>query len=322
MTVGVDLSPTTLSHTLTMLEPIARLFGEDGDEIDETRADEPEPAVDDLDIEPDPSVEEPAGPDTVELSNRIDDLEDEIESTSTSLSAIRNAQEETADSVEEVNDTVRQLAGIYDQVAAAENPFVDEDDGSNGVVDDAGTVSFDDLKHDDGSAPDHADGADAADETADDETEATPERERPSHGIERSLDREAENGETEDTLESWEFGETEPEREPEPDGEVEPSTHGTDQLVETVPPGYVGDLLVMEWLSRLMDRSGPAGALRAIEHYHDLGLVSEQVRDRVVSVLGGPSLDVFVDPTRPHEPTIEEHSVSNTYLHALRDLED
>jgi archaellum component FlaD/FlaE len=313
MTVGVDLSPTTLPHTLTMLEPIARLFGEDRDETDETRADEPAPATDDLELEPDPPVDEPAGPDTVELSNRIDDLEDEIESTATSLSAIRNAQEETADSVEEVNDTVRQLAGIYDQVAAAENPFVDEE-GANGVVDDAGTVSFDDLKHEDRGAG----GADAAD----DETEATPEREEPDHGAERAPDREAGNGEADQALESWTFGKTEPEREPAPEGDPESSTHETGALVETVPPGYAGDLLVMEWLSRLMDRSGPAGALRAVEHYHDLGLVSETVRDRVVAVLGGPSLDVFVDPTRPHEPTIEEHSVSNTYLHALRDLED
>jgi archaellum component FlaD/FlaE len=318
------------------MESIARLFGGDGDEADETETEGSEPAAGDLDFEPAP-VEEPTGPDTTELSNRIDDLEDEIESTATSLSAIRNAQEETADSVEEVNDTVRRLAGIYDQVAAAENPFVDGGDGADGVVD-GGTVSFDDLDgagedhadgagedhadgagedHADGAGEDHADGAGEEDATEADGRAAAPEAGDAAHGDADAAAHEAGNGTTDAGVEPWEFGETEP-------GPSEPGPPGPDAepLVGTVPPGYAGDLLVMEWLSRLMDRSGPAGALRAVEHYHDLGLVSEAVRDHVVAVLGGPSLDVFVDPTRPHEPTIEEHGVSNTYLHALRDLED
>lgn len=312
-----------------MLESIARLFGEDRDETDENQADEP--AADDLEIAPDPPVGEPAGPDTAELSNRIDDLEDEIESTATSVDAIRNAQEETADSVEEVNETVRQLAGIYDQVAAAENPFVGDGgessgvagDGPNGEAGDAGTVSFDDLDGDEAVSADDPDDPDTAAQTG--QPTAPSEHNGSVSSDHGDADDVAGNGEIEATDPSfvaWEpedadngsvlAPETEPER---PAAEGEP-------LVETIPPGYAGDLLVMEWLSQLMDRSGPAGALRAIEHYRDLGLVSETVRDRLVAALGGPSLDVFVDPTKPHEPTIEEHRVSNTYLHALRDIED
>jgi archaellum component FlaD/FlaE len=314
-----------------MLESIARLFGEDRDETDETQADDPVGGADDLEIAPDPPVEEPAGPDTVELSNRIDDLEDEIESTATSLDAIRNAQEETADSVEEVNETVRRLAGIYDQVAAAENPFVGDGGGSSGVVDDgpgdvagdASTVSFDDLDGDEAASADDPDEADAAVRT--DQPTAPPEHNGSASSDHDDASGAAGNGEGEaadPAFGAWEPNETDSGSVPAPESEPERPAAAGEPLVETIPPGYAGDLLVMEWLSQLMDRSGPAGALRAIEHYRDLGLVSETVRDRVVAALGGPSLDVFVDPTKPHEPTIEEHRISNTYLHALRDLED
>jgi archaellum component FlaD/FlaE len=311
-----------------MLEPIARLFEKERTETEEESADPVQSMdLDDLDEPTGPPTEESAGPDTTELANRLDDLEDEVESTATSLSAIRNAQEETADSVEEVNETVRRLAGIYDQVAAAENPFVEagdaRSDGAGVVGDEAETVSFDDLQN--GESDDAATNGEAAHDDDPDASEPAP--------ADWGFEDVATNGETHDDPDhDGRADATTDAAGADPDPAVEtdaagaastaPAADGSGALVDEVPEGYAGDLLVMEWLARLMDRSGPAGALRATEHYHDLGLISEPVRDRVVTVIGGPSLDVFVDPTHPHEPTVEEHSVSNTYLHALRNLDD
>jgi len=279
-----------------MLDDIVRLFGGTDDD-DESTPDvgtpEREPAVTER---PQPRVdEEPPGPDTTELENRLDDLEDDVESTTTSLEAVRNAQDEMNDSVDEINDTVRQLVGVYDQFAASQNPFVDDEprgDGAGvaGSEPDDETVSFDDLADGDanGQVFDEKEDADDHDDTGGHDDTNTHD----SHGRDEPTTARDDGG---------------PDRRP---------------LLETVPEGYAGDVLLMEWLSRLVERSGPAGALRAVEHYHDLGLVSTAVRDHVVEVLGGPSLDVFVDPMQPHEPTIEEHEVSTTYIKALGRLED
>jgi archaellum component FlaD/FlaE/archaellum component FlaC len=292
-----------------MLDAIVRLFGGTDDEsTPDVETTEREPAVTER---PQPRVdEEPPGPDTTELENRLDDLEDDVESTTTSLEAVRNAQDEMNDSVDEINDTVRQLVGVYDQFAASQNPFVDDEprgDGAGvaGAEPDDETVSFDDL----------ADG-DANGQVVDEEEDGDDHDDTGAHDDHDDTGAHDDHDDTDDTSGHDDHGRD--------DSTAARDDGGPDHrpLLETVPEGYAGDVLLMEWLSRLVERSGPAGALRAVEHYHDLGLVSTAVRDHVVEVLGGPSLDVFVDPMQPHEPTVEEHEVSTTYLKALGRLED
>jgi archaellum component FlaD/FlaE len=72
-----------------------------------------------------------------------------------------------------------------------------------------------------------------------------------------------------------------------------------------------------------MTVSGSCGALRAIEHYEDIGWISSGLRDRLVDIIGGPSLDTSVDPTQfPQEPTAETHAMSHDYLRVLANLQD
>ncbi|MFC7177020.1 FlaD/FlaE family flagellar protein [Halosegnis marinus] len=247
---------------------------------------------------PEPPETEPAeqrGPDTTELGVRIDELEEDIDSTESTVRAIRSSQEEMTESMDEMHETVRRLTGVYDRLVAEDNPFV-EGHGSGETTpdasvpaDDEDVVSFDDLY----------DEAEPTDEGADD----------------AAMD--------DDLFDDYAPGE---EPEPEPTaadgGPAATEPPEREPMLTAVPEGYAGDVLVMEWLAALMERSGPAGALRAVDHYEQTGWISASVKERLVSVIGGPSLDVFVDPMQPREPTAHEHTTSHRYLTVLGELDD
>jgi archaellum component FlaD/FlaE len=100
-----------------------------------------------------------------------------------------------------------------------------------------------------------------------------------------------------------------------------PADGGHPPMLETLPEGYAGEVLAMEWLGALIERSGPAGALRAVEHYEEVRWISPEVKRRLIDIIGGPSLDVFVDPMQPREPTGAEHQASYDYLTVLAELD-
>mgnify|MGYP000185735990 CR=1 FL=1 len=311
-----------------MFKQISRMFGsndpdtpeEPDEEIDQAApADAGAPPIDsdELDSEREvPSDDADEGPDVNELDVRIDELQDDLDSTDASLQQLRNSQEEMADSIDEMNDRVRQLVGVYDRIAAEENPFVDdpaeatpsngdspmaaaegsqggqvpaagghEGDGTHeqpateGTDDDV--VSFDDLWEE---------------QEASAGQELPPEDDRPSTRESEQPAVEARSASTASAASQDEV------------------------LLETIPDGYAGEVLVMEWLATLMERSGPAGAFRAVDYYENVGWISPTVEQRLVDVIGGPALDVFVDPTQPREPTAEEHAVSHEYLRVMARL--
>ena len=318
-----------------MFESITQLLGDEPeDEGDEPGAPPAEPdGLADVPDRPSDGVRGPEGPAATELSNRIDELEDDIESTTTSLGEIQNTQRETMESVEEVNETVRRLAGIYDQVAASQNPFVDG--GADQPAADAPVVDESaraDEHHDatdtSGDGPEAANDSVSFDGSDDSDT-------GPAANGSVSFDG-ADTGPASETADdaaggghangSVSFDDLDPASETADDaasgghanGESGGAGASADEYVlGSVPEGYAAELLVMEWLSRLIQRSGPAGAFRAVEQYHDLGMISSATRDHAIDLLGGPSLDVFVDPSESNEPSVEEHRVSSAYLRAL-----
>lgn len=274
------------------------------------------------------------GLDVAEVDARLDELESELDSTESSLRSLQSSQEEMAGSLEEVNDSVRQLVGVYDRVIAEENPFL-ENSG-----DDTGTFSMSSASpaSENGNGHQNRDGSGGQPHSTDDEpvvsfddlveqADDAPSRERQT----------PENASTEEAPTDHSAA-PDPDGEPDaataqatPDGPTGPTTAGPDThqnespesasdsepLLTSVPDGYVGDVLVMRWLAALMDRSGPAGALRAVNYYETVGWISPEVRNRLVDTIGGPALDVFVDPTQPREPTADEHALSREYLCVL-----
>ena len=317
-----------------MFESITQLLGDEPeDEGDEPGAPPAEPdGLADVPDRPSDGVRGPEGPAATELSNRIDELEDDIESTTTSLGEIQNTQRETMESVEEVNETVRRLAGIYDQVAASQNPFVDG--GADQPAADAPVVDESaraDERHDatdtSGDGPEAANDSVSLDDLDDSDTGPTSDDSvsfGDSDPTSETADDAASGGHANGSVS---FDDLDPASETADDAASGGHANGesggasTDECVlESVPEGYAAELLVMEWLSRLIQRSGPAGAFRAVEQYHDVGMISSAARDRAIDLLGGPSLDVFVDPSESDEPSVEEHRVSSAYLRALERL--
>jgi archaellum component FlaD/FlaE len=321
-----------------MFDNFARMFSTKDSPSEEEPDDEMEfqPLDEQESTEPDGGND---GPDVGDLDVRLSELEEDIDSTESSLRTLQSSQQEIADSVEEMNETIRQLAGMYDRIAAQENPFVDgsangadvvgdqpddptlpevntqptepehshEDGTSEGDANqDDGMVSFEDLQDD----------GESVDEATTPQPDGNAERTRAHETTEPELDSGHDRADGRDS--GTDSVSTTPDEEI--GHPVAPG--GQAPLLEAVPDGYAGEMLVMEWLAMLMDQSGPAGALRAVEHYEDVGWVSADTRDRLVDVIGGPALDVFVDPRAPRELSAQEHADSYGYLRVIKQLRD
>lgn len=311
-----------------MLNPLTGLFTAD----DSAPGDDP-PPIDDTTDPTDPlappsatSVEDDGDPppeatDASGLQVRVEELEAEFDSAESSVRAIQSTQEDMATSIEEMNETVTQLVGIYDRLAAAENPFVDAD-GMNptGTAPPDNSPPTDEATEPAAADDDRENGQDPA---GDGSTEPAsivgfedladrPARERPSESPDGAGARDpgAETPATQDAA-----GRTETTQSAAAVPESAP-------LLRDLPGGYAGDVLVMEWLVSLMEGSGPAGALRAINYYEDIDWISPAVHEHLVDVIAAPELDVFVDPTRPREPTATEHAVSHEYIQVLNRLHE
>jgi len=59
------------------------------------------------------------------LEGRLDEMEGNMQQNQSELETIKGSQQDVAEQLNEVNDTVRQLLGIYDQLTAEVNPFMD-----------------------------------------------------------------------------------------------------------------------------------------------------------------------------------------------------
>ncbi|WP_299331420.1 FlaD/FlaE family flagellar protein [Haloplanus sp.] len=94
---------------------------------------------------------EGGGAATAELEGRIDEMENEVASLSSTVSTIRSENEEISNTVEDVEENVRKLLDIYEMVTRGVNPFVDDVQGGAGGGLDGGGGSlglFDDDEDD------------------------------------------------------------------------------------------------------------------------------------------------------------------------------
>ncbi|WP_135663289.1 FlaD/FlaE family flagellar protein [Halorhabdus rudnickae] len=87
------------------------------------------------------------GPDTDELEHRLDELETEVGSLSSTVNTVRNENEQISETVDDVEENVRKLLDIYEMVTRGVNPFADDIDAgglggpgeqSFGLFDDGG----------------------------------------------------------------------------------------------------------------------------------------------------------------------------------------
>ncbi|WP_440771042.1 FlaD/FlaE family flagellar protein [Natronorubrum sp. DTA28] len=272
-----------------------------------------------------------------DLVYRIQELEEELESKESTLGMVQDSQQQVAEQVEEVNDTVRQLLGVYDMVTDDVNPFTGAGEEKNGFgvfgEDDDGTDESDGFGL--ASATDSSAGSSAADETVSfDDLKGA---------LENAAQAQSDGGETITFDEDEQF-----ERDAESDTRVEVQAtesvdepdDGTDEnqpgtgdenrtdagddedvTLATLADTYATDIIVFEWLTQLVRTGGSAATLRAISYYAEIGWIDEEVKSHLEGVLSGPDLDIHVDPeTTPEELTAEDHADSYTYIMKLQEI--
>jgi archaeal flagellar protein FlaCE len=299
---------------------------------------EPDGEDEDGAMEP-PEAESEAGP-TVEeavsdVEYRVDELATDLDQTMASVEALEASQAEMADRLDEVDDRIRSLLGIYDRLTDDVNPFSTgpgangsgpgfgvvetrtngsngRGDGSNGQGETTDAVSFDDLEV--GSTDPEGTEPVPGDEPAESLEPLEP-AESAESAEPTSDDTVPEEGLDGDALER--MG-------PDP---------GEAVLIETFPEGFAADLVAMEWLSGLVTVAGPAGALKAVAYYRTIDWIGEEVHDHLEDVLSGPALDAAVDPAGAAELSVAEHAESYRFVltlsalvdldaHALTEIED
>ena len=307
---------------------------------------------------PEEETDRKEGPDLVELEHRVGELEDDLERNASRIESVQHSQEEVAERVGEMNDTVRDLLGVYEQLTADANPFIDGEEsvsegGRFGVVnghgEESGTVDTDthaDMKHapeerHDGEVeeePTDARGGDVftfedaiADVEGEDEPDEAHEEERRRGAPVAEVD---DDGSVELTVEGIERSGRDPlegafatnGRSEAGNGMAAPPVDTTEETpyLTTLADTYATDTLVFEWLAELVEKTGPAATLKAVCYYEDVGWIGSSVSADLEEYLAGPGIDVHVDPNEPDELTVEDHVTSYEYirkLDAIRKLE-
>ena len=277
---------------------------------------------------------------TEELERRVDDVETELASISSTVNTIRSETEEISNTVESVEENVRKLLDVYEMVTRGINPFTDDLDdagaavggGSLGLFDDeADEAETDDLDEEVANAD--------ADSFFDDEFE---------EGEEKAQDLDGDSDDTEETegdsfadlKAEYDSGEaewneegagfeaattatdpaatvtTEDSSEREVDTELQYAEHTLSDAPDAEKPylrgsfdGYIADLLVLEWLEYLVDAAGPAATEGAISYYESIRWIDEDA---------GEQLRAFIDGFATSEN--EEETANLTVAHHTQSL--
>ena len=205
-----------------------------------------------------------------ELSDEIADLEHEldgvrntVEQNSASIDGLESEQElvgERLDRIEEHNAT---LLGVYDHLTESVNPFTGDWEGEI-------------------EQPDESESKFGVIPSPDDDQESTE--------TEDALDPERESEPQQTSRQDPDPRQMEP-PEPEPAPPTAPTTpsqHDEEGPYLTRCAGTAAtEVLLMEWLTMLVDKSGQEGALKALDHYDRIDWISEPVKRDLEVMLSG-----------------------------------
>ncbi|GGM70398.1 archaellum component FlaD/FlaE [Halarchaeum rubridurum] len=238
-----------------------------------------------------------------DVNYRIDELEADVEDNESAIEEVRQNREDLEARLDHLEDNHATLLGVYDQLVEDVNPFAGdsdferpEQDGPYGVMDpdadgDAGddVVSFDDVKRSAGS-----DDGDADAETA--------ESRRPV---------EADGAQTtERASPSPDQGSNSASSTPVADG---------DAYLSSLSSTYATDILLLRWLSMLLDTAGSSGALEALEYYAQIGWISRPVQRQLETLISGADEDA-IDPDAEQsleEIPVEVHDRSSQHIQRI-----
>lgn len=260
---------------------------------------------------------------TEELESRIDELETELASVSSTMNTLKSENEEIIDAVDGVEENVRKLLDIYEMVTRGINPFTDDvETGSSRAESlglfDAEETTDDDPNEDEPEADDPMADDAAEDGTSFDDLKAEYDADETDQEEESDQDIDAEEDETTTVIPAIADGDVDSEGDG--DSEVQFAEHTLSDspnaekpYLRGLPDGYVADLLVLEWLEYLVDAAGNAETERAIEYYETIEWIDETGAERLRAFMSGFESDSDGDEDRT-QLSIAEHTESLRYI--------
>ena len=89
---------------------------------------------------------------------------------------------------------------------------------------------------------------------------------------------------------------------------------GGKPYLETLPAGYVADIVVMDWLEFLVEEAGVDGAARTIAYYEAIEWVDDEAAETLQTFLNGFGEGVESDPDPQSSLTVAHHNRSLKYI--------
>lgn len=299
---------------------------EDVDDADAEPTAESESAEEATDRSLDRSEAEPAAPDDgeadavegalQELRHEIDQLVADVDANEASIRGIQSQHEEVLERLDGIEEHNSQLLGVYDRLTAGINPFAE------------GWQARYDRVRENAESAEHRYNVVELPEGVEQDPVA-PGTERSPEADDRATERAATDDEAVGFEELRDRGSSGEAAAEEPGagrvaGGAAGSTTGTggatagnDAYLRALARGYATEVLLMEWLTMLVDIAGPPGALKALDYYESIGWISDDVKRRLEDLLGGARVTDATEPRTPGDLTTEEHNHSFAYIMKL-----
>lgn len=226
--------------------------------------------------------------DIADLEHELSGVRNQVEQNSASIDGLESEQVNVGERLDRIEEHNATLLGVYDHLTESVNPFTGDWEG--------------DIEQ--------------------------PDESESKFGVIPGPEDETENEDAWDT----ETEETDPgqssERSPEPEPTFEPASEQPVRTTATEPTStstrppntddgpyltrfaatYATEVLLMEWLTMLVDRSGQEGALKALDHYDRIDWISEPVKRDLEVMLSGAHCDPDTPPQNDLNTDVHDRS--------------
>jgi|GEM_PF-1295670 flagellar protein FlaE/flagellar protein FlaC len=339
---------------------------EEVEDIDEEDIDEDEEDFDEADFggmeeSLEDELDDSSSPSRIsEFDARIKDIENEVGLISSKLNNIKAENEEIGKRIQEIEDNIRKLLGIYEMVTEGINPFATEVVGSDEGL---GLFSAKSEKKED--VPDELLSKDAESffEDVDDEIEDLSPMDDGMNdiGIEQSSGESPEdkfrklkaemsgegNQVSDTTSQNQDSGVAEPTPVPEPEvpesapepeisepvselqtqvtveieDKPEPSMKHSGPYLTEIKKDYISDIIALKWMDYLVNTFGIKRMAEILDFYSDIGWIGKNVKELLTNYSRGYILKESHLVDEPNPPTLKDHVKSLVFIAKLSGVE-
>ena len=226
-----------------------------------------------------------------ELRHELEELAADVDGNSVSVKALESQQEDAFERLGELEEHTARLLGVYDRLTSGINPFDEEWD-----------KKYDQSRSD----------------AADDEFRYNVIK-PPEEPVQRGRDHEEPEPPAAEPTVSFDDIKTERERATEPVDEAPQPERIPDgsAYLPALAATYATDVLMMEWLTMLIQIAGSPGTLKALDYYENINWISKPVKHQLEDVLSGAQVPGETPAREPSDLTTEEHNRSFAFIMKL-----